>query len=55
MARTDLENVRRFIIVYASGGGTLRSMDRILEDKLRFFGFRLGFRRAGNLGQPERT
>lgn len=35
-AHTDLENMRE-LIIFASQG-TLRGVDRVLEDKLRLFG-----------------
>jgi hypothetical protein len=50
IARTDLENVNGFILTCAFRGETLRAMDRVLEDKLRLSGMRLG--RTDALSRP---
>lgn len=54
IARTDLENVSGFILMYALRGRTLRAMDRVLEDKVWLFGLRLRFGRTGALAWPRK-
>lgn len=51
-ARTDLENVNGFVLMYAFRRETLRAMDRVLEDKLRLFDTRFG--RTGALEWPRK-
>jgi hypothetical protein len=54
IARTDLENVSGFILMYALRRRTLWAMDRVLEDKVWLFGLRLRFGRTGALAWPRK-